>query len=99
VGGESLLELQINKPSLAREGGSGSAPPATRSGKLCEWWREENSTGEGKRPTSHVSCKQTGWLAGAATHTQQSGAGKLVKVVVGGKLHKRGRKTHLPREL
>jgi hypothetical protein len=31
--------------------------------------------------------------------TQQSGAGKLVKAAVGGKLHRRGGKTHLPHEL
>jgi hypothetical protein len=31
--------------------------------------------------------------------TQQSGAGKLVKVAVGGKLHRRGGKTHFPCEL
>jgi hypothetical protein len=37
--------------------------------------------------------------AGAVAHTQQSGAGKLVKVVVGGKLHRRGEKAHFPREL
>jgi hypothetical protein len=37
--------------------------------------------------------------AGVAAHTQQSGAGKLVKVVVGGKLHKRDKETHFPREL
>jgi hypothetical protein len=43
------------------------------------------------RPTSHMNCKQTCWLAGAAAHTQQSGAGKLVKVAVGGKLHRRGK--------
>jgi hypothetical protein len=30
---------------------------------------------------------------------RQSGAGKLVKVVVGGKLHRRGGKTHFPCEL
>jgi hypothetical protein len=51
------------------------------------------------RPTSHVSCKQTHWLAGAAAHTQQSEAGKLVKATVGGKLHRRGGKTHFPHEL
>jgi hypothetical protein len=28
--------------------------------------------------------------------TQQPGAGKLVKVVVGGKLHRRGGKAHFP---
>jgi hypothetical protein len=37
--------------------------------------------------------------AGAAAHTQQSGVGKLVKVEVGGKLHRRGGKTHFPCEL
>jgi hypothetical protein len=43
----------------------------------------------------------TSWLekAGAVAHTQQSGVGKLVKVAVGGKLHKRGGKTHFPHEL
>jgi hypothetical protein len=35
--------------------------------------------------------------AGVVAHTQQPGAGKLVKVVVGGKLH-RG-KAHFPHEL
>jgi hypothetical protein len=41
------------------------------------------------------------WLekAGAMAHAQQPGAGKLVKVVVGGKLHRRGGKTHFPCEL
>jgi hypothetical protein len=37
--------------------------------------------------------------AGAVAHAQQPGAGKLVKVVVGGKLHRRGEKTHFPHEL
>jgi hypothetical protein len=37
--------------------------------------------------------------AGAAAHAQQPGAGKLVKAAVGGKLHRRGGKTHFPREL
>jgi hypothetical protein len=37
--------------------------------------------------------------AGAAAHTQQPGVGKLVKVAVGGKLHRRGGKTHFPCEL
>jgi hypothetical protein len=35
----------------------------------------------------------------SSSTTQQSGAGKLVKVAVGGKLHRRGGKTHFPREL
>jgi hypothetical protein len=39
-------------------------------------------------------------LAGrSSSTTQQSGVGKLVKAAVGGKLHKRGRKTHFPHEL
>jgi hypothetical protein len=38
--------------------------------------------------------------AGAAAHTQQQpGVGKLVKVVVGGKLHSRGEKTLFPHDL
>jgi hypothetical protein len=35
----------------------------------------------------------------SSSTTQQSGAGKLVKAAVGGKLHRRGEKTHFPREL
>jgi hypothetical protein len=39
-------------------------------------------------------------LAGrSSSTTQQSGAGKLVKVAVGGKFHRRGGKTHFPHEL
>jgi hypothetical protein len=43
----------------------------------------------------------TSWLekAGKAAHAQKSGAGKLIKVAVGGKLHRREEKTHLPCEL
>jgi hypothetical protein len=37
--------------------------------------------------------------AGAAAHTHQPGVGKLVKVAVGGKVHRRRRKIHFPREL
>jgi hypothetical protein len=50
--------------------------------------------GEGKSLTTSRLEK-----AGAAAHTQQPGAGNLVKVVVGGKLHRRGRKAHFPCEL
>jgi hypothetical protein len=46
-----------------------------------------------------MSCKQTHLLAEATTHAQQSGAQKLVKAVVGGKLHRRWGKTHFPCEL
>jgi hypothetical protein len=38
-------------------------------------------------------------LAGAGAHAHQPGAGKLLRVVEGGKLHKREGKTHFPREL
>jgi hypothetical protein len=37
--------------------------------------------------------------AGAGAHALQPGAGKLVRVVEGGKFHRRGGKTHFPREL
>jgi hypothetical protein len=37
--------------------------------------------------------------AGAAAHAQQPGMGKLVKVAVGGKLHRRRGKGHFPCEL
>jgi hypothetical protein len=40
-----------------------------------------------------MSYKQAHQLAGAAEHAQQAGAGKLIKVAVGGKLHRRGGKT------
>jgi hypothetical protein len=38
-------------------------------------------------------------LAGAGERAQQPGVGKLVRVVEGGKLHRRGGKTHFPPEL
>jgi hypothetical protein len=38
-------------------------------------------------------------LAGAGACAQQPGMGKLVRVVEGRKLHRRGGKTHFPREL
>jgi hypothetical protein len=38
-------------------------------------------------------------LAGAGVHIQQPGAGKLVRVTEGGKLHRRGGKTHFLHEL
>jgi hypothetical protein len=49
--------------------------------------------GKGKSLTSQLE------RAGAAAHAQQSGVGKLVKVAEGGKLHRRGGKTHCPHEL
>jgi hypothetical protein len=42
--------------------------------------------------------KQVGWV-GAAARAQQPGVGKLMRVAEGGKLHRRGGKTHLPHEL
>jgi hypothetical protein len=50
--------------------------------------------GEGKSLT-------TSWLekTGVVAPTQQPGAEKLVKVMVGGKLHRRRGKTHFPCEL
>jgi hypothetical protein len=36
---------------------------------------------------------------GVGVRAQQPGAGKLVRVVEGGKLHRREGKTHFPREL
>jgi hypothetical protein len=38
-------------------------------------------------------------LAGAGACAQQPGAGTLVRVAEGGKLHRRGGKTHFPHEL
>jgi hypothetical protein len=38
-------------------------------------------------------------LVGVGVCTQQPGAGKLVRVAKGGKVHRRGGKTHFPREL
>jgi hypothetical protein len=38
-------------------------------------------------------------LVGAGVRAQQPGAGKLVTVAEGGKPHRRGGKTHFPREL
>jgi hypothetical protein len=38
-------------------------------------------------------------LAGAGTCAQQPRVGKLVRMAKGGKLHRRGGKTHFPHEL
>jgi hypothetical protein len=37
--------------------------------------------------------------AGVVAHAQKQGAGKLVKVVIGGKLHREEGKIHFPHEL
>jgi hypothetical protein len=48
-----------------------------------------------------MSCKQKSQPenAGAVEHTQQSGVGKLVKVAVGGNLHRRKERVRFPCEL
>jgi hypothetical protein len=47
--------------------------------------------------------KQARWarepLVGAGMRAQQPGVGKVVRVVEGEKIHRRGGKTHFPREL
>jgi hypothetical protein len=43
----------------AGEGRSSSSAQQPGVGKLIKWQWEENSTGEGGRPTSHMNCKQT----------------------------------------
>jgi hypothetical protein len=55
---------------------------------------ERRRGGEGKSLTRSRPEK-----AGAVAHTQQPGAGKLIKVMMGGKLHRREGKTHFPCEL
>jgi hypothetical protein len=55
--------------------------------------------GGGEIPRGTVN-KQAGLeKAGVVAHVQQSGVGKPVKAAVGGKLHRRGGKTHFPHEL
>jgi hypothetical protein len=50
--------------------------------------------------TVNKQAGQTGEApAGAGARTQQPGVGKLVRVAEGGKLHRRGGKTHFPCEL
>jgi hypothetical protein len=54
----------------------------------------------GEREIAHGTVhKQAGQKAGTAAHAQQPGVGKLVKEAVGGKLHRRGEKTHFLCEL
>jgi hypothetical protein len=59
------------------------------------------SAKEGGRGIPHRTVnKQAGpEKAGAVAQAQQPGAGKLVKVAEGGKLHRRGEKAHFPCEL
>jgi hypothetical protein len=66
-------------------------------------WGALSTEDWGKGTLPRTVNKQAGWagepLAGAGPHAQQPGAGKLVRVAEGGKLHRRGGKTHFPREL
>jgi hypothetical protein len=57
--------------------------------------------GKGILPgTVNKQARQAGEApAGAGVCAQQPGAGKLVRVEEGGKLHRRGGKTHFPHEL
>jgi hypothetical protein len=57
--------------------------------------------GKGILPrTVNKQARQAGEaLAGAGVCTQQPGVGKLVRMAEGGKLHRRGGKTHFPSEL
>jgi hypothetical protein len=59
------------------------------------------SAKEGERGIPHrtVNKQARPEKAGVVAHTQQPGAGKPVKVVEGGKLHRKGGKTHFPHEL
>jgi hypothetical protein len=58
----------------------------------------ECQRGEGNPSQNYKSTSQLE-KTGAVAHAQQPGVEKLVKVVEGGKLHRRGGKTHLLREL
>jgi hypothetical protein len=50
--------------------------------------------------TVNKQARQAGEAPGEVrVHAQQPGVGKLVRVVEGGKFHRRGGKTHFPREL
>jgi hypothetical protein len=67
--GKGILPRTVNKQAghageaLAGAGAHAQQPGV---GKLVRVVEGENSTGEGGRPTSYMSCKQTWWLAGAA---------------------------------
>jgi hypothetical protein len=55
--------------------------------------------GRGAIPHGTVNRQAKPEKAGAVAPTQQSAAGKLVKLAVRGKLHRRKGKTHFPCEL
>jgi hypothetical protein len=66
-------------------------------------WGTLNTKDCGKGILPRTVKKQAGQageaLVGVGVRAQQPRAGKLVRVVEGGKLHRRGGKTHFPREL
>jgi hypothetical protein len=68
-------------------------------------WSTLSSEDWGKGILPGTINKQAGWareaLAGAeaGVRIRQPGAGKLVRVAEGGKLHRRGGKTHFSHEL
>jgi hypothetical protein len=67
--GKGILPGTVNKQAgLAGEplAGAGMRAQQPGVGKLVRVAEGGNSTGEEGRPTSHVSCKQTWQLAGAA---------------------------------
>jgi hypothetical protein len=59
----------------------------------------ESQRGRRRIPHRTVNTQAGPEKAGAVAHAQQPGTGKLVKVAEGGKLHRRGGKTHFPCEL
>jgi hypothetical protein len=63
--------------------------------------RSAKDWGKGTLPgtVNKQDCLAREPLAGVGARAQQPGAGKLVRVVEGGKLHRRGGNTHFPREL
>jgi hypothetical protein len=70
---------------------------------LQRGWGALSSEERGKGTLPGTVNKQAGLTREALLEvgvcTQQPGAGKLVRVAEGGKLHRRGGKTHLPHEL
>jgi hypothetical protein len=52
-----------------------------------------------KRGEGEIPHKKLAGEGRSGRPTQLPGVGKFVKVAVGGKLHRRGGKTHFPREL
>jgi hypothetical protein len=62
------------------------------------WGTLSTKAGEGN-PSQNCNINKPGLAGEKRVEAQQPGAGKLVRVVEGGKLHRRGEKTHFPCEL